>query len=396
MFEQLGESQKEIADMLSSQIGEGTFGRVNLFGGPRYSLRMTAAIEVARVLSCLGDRSAGCRCESCRRFDLLTASNLVIVSQRDHKRVIETAIDSFVRLRTDFSRRFLIRNVRIFLLQFHGSLASGSQTQAQGASYDQASAVDDLLLDLAAKGAEISEREAASIAKSLRSALKPLFGSAKRNTTITVNQVRALEEWITRTSAREEKRFVVIESLEQANASARNSLLKLFEEPPEGVWFTLVSEYPGRIMQTILSRVRRYSFPALGTAAVQSLLEPFFLGDHCYRNLEQFFLAGGGLDLEQTKQQVSLLVDAAVSHAYLPHETLCTLLSQVDKSDGHEYFLKEVLASIERKFIEGSVPYTKAKALEALVSSAFSDARQFNQNKKLMLEALYYSMMETQ
>lgn len=396
MFESLYESQREIAAQLAGQIGGGTFGQVNLFGGNRYSLRMTAALETARILSCEGDKSDRCRCESCRKFDLLTTANLVIVSQRDHNRVIETALNSFIRLRNDFSRRFLIRNTRIFLLQYHGSLMSGTQTQAQSANFDNASMVNDLLVDLSALKTDITEKEAKAIAQALRSALKPLFLSAKRNTTITVNQVRALEEWINETSARSQKRFVIIESLEQANASARNALLKMLEEPPADVYFTLVSEYPGRIMQTILSRVRKYSFPPLKGKAVQALLAPFFLGNQEYDGLEQFFLQGGGLDLAEAEQQVSLVTGSLVNHTYLGTEAFNALLAKVDENDSYEYLLKGILTSVEQKFIEGAVSYDRAHFLEALVSASVSNAQRFNQNKKLMFEALYYSMMEKQ
>jgi DNA polymerase-3 subunit gamma/tau len=211
-----------------------------------------------------------------------------------------------------------------------------------------------------------------------------------------VNQVRALEEWINETSARSEKRFIIIESLEQANASARNSLLKMLEEPPVDVYFTLISEYPGRIMQTILSRVRRYSFAPLKDKTVQALLAPFFLGDQKYSDLEQFFLQGGGLDLASAKEQVSLVTDSLASNTYLSGEAFNALLAKVDENDSYEYLLKGILTSFEQRFIEGTVSFDRAHSLEALVSNSLSNAQRFNQNKKLMFEALYYSMMELQ
>ncbi|WP_320130770.1 hypothetical protein [uncultured Sphaerochaeta sp.] len=394
MFEELSASQPEIAEQLSTQLETGTFGQVNLFGGERYSLRMTAALDAARFLSCTGDKSEQCRCDSCKKFELLTVPNLVIISQRDHKRVIETALNSFLKLKNDFSRRFLIRNIRIFLLQYHGSLMVGPQTQSQSSNFDNASSVSDLLMDLSAVKTEIGEKEAKAIVQAFRAALKPLFLSAKRNTTITVNQVRALEEWINETSARSQKRFIFIESLEQTNASARNSLLKMLEEPPADVYFTLISEYPGRIMQTILSRVRRYSFPPLKAQAVDTLLAPFFLGNQKFDGLEQFFLQGGGLDLEGTRNQVSLVTDSLERSVYLRPDQFNDLLANVDENDSYEYLLKGILSSVEQMFIEGKISFERARSIDLLVSSSVSNAERLNQNKKLMFESLYYSMME--
>jgi DNA polymerase-3 subunit gamma/tau len=45
MFELLEPFQKSLAVQMRNQIQEGTFSQVNLFGGPRYSLRMSFALE---------------------------------------------------------------------------------------------------------------------------------------------------------------------------------------------------------------------------------------------------------------------------------------------------------------------------------------------------------------
>ena len=44
------------------------------------------------------------------------------------------------------------------------------------------------------------------------------------------------------------------------NESCRNALLKILEEPPEDVFFILTTARRGAVMQTILSRVRTYTF----------------------------------------------------------------------------------------------------------------------------------------
>lgn len=394
MFEELSKSQPDIAAQLSRQIESNTFTQVNLFGGSRYSLRMTSALESARVLSCKEEGLSSCRCASCRKFDLLTMPNLVIVSQRDHESVIETALASFVRLRSDFSRRFLIRTVRILLLQYHASLSGSSQSATQSANYDAASQVSDLLMELSEEKGEIAEKRAKALSQSLKASLKALLAASRKNTTISVNEVRALDEWINQTSMGEQKRFIIIESLEQTNASARNSLLKMLEEPPTDVYFFLISEYPNRIMQTILSRVRKYSFPPVREDRVNALLSPFFLGTERFATLESFFLQGGGLDLAKHDEVVQTLLDSIANHTYLSEERFSSLVDFVDEQGSYEYVLKTLLSFLGSSVAKGDITWQRASSLSDLISSSYSQATLFNQNKKLMLQALYLKLME--
>lgn len=394
MFDELAKSQKDIAAQLSYQIKGRTFTQVNLFGGSRYSLRMTSAIETARVLSCQQEGDQGCRCPSCRKFESLTMQNLIIVSHRDHQSVIETALSSFVRLRSDFSRRFLLRSVRILLLQYHASLMGNTQTATQSTNYESASNVSDLLMELSQKEGEITEKEAKSLAQSLKTALKSLLAASRKNTTISVNQVRSLEEWINRTSMGDQKTFIIIEGLEETNVSARNSLLKMLEEPPKDVYFFLVSEYPNRIMQTILSRVRKYSFPPLQEERVNALLSPFFLGSERFEDLESFFLQGGGLDLKGHAEIVGTLLSSIISRTYLKEDQFNTLLAFVDEQGSYEYVLKRLLSSLGEMLAKGELSWQRAQAISSLVSESYSTANLYNQNKRLMFEALYLKLME--
>ncbi len=394
MFDELAKSQKDMAEQLSNQIRGGTFTQVNLFGGSRYSLRMTSAIEAARVLSCKEEGEQACRCASCRKFEALTMQNLVIVSHRDHQSVIETALSSFLRLRTDFSRNFLLRSVRILLLQYHASLLGNTQSPSQSNNYESASNVSDLLMELSQKDGEIAEREAKSLVQSLKTALKPLLAASRKNTTISVNQVRSLEEWVNRTTMGDQKTFIILEGLEQTNASARNSLLKLLEEPPSDTYFFLISEYPNRIMQTILSRVRKYSFPPLQESGVNALLTPFFLGSERFESLESFFLQGGGLNLARHAEIVDMLLNSLSNHTYLKEEQFNALLSFIDEQGSYEYVLKRLLSSLGVLLVSGGITWQRAKALSDLVSESYSTATLYNQNKRLMFEALYLKLME--
>ena len=90
---------------------------------------------------------------------------------------------------------------------------------------------------------------------------------------IKVEQVRLLGELFAMTPALSPWRAVVIDSVDDLEASAANALLKMLEEPPPNCLFLLVSHVPGRLLPTIRSRCRRLEFQPLDDDAMTSVLE---------------------------------------------------------------------------------------------------------------------------
>lgn len=96
-------------------------------------------------------------------------------------------------------------------------------------------------------------------------------GNLARN--ISVDQVRDLGELFAMTPALSPWRAVVVDSVDDMEASAANALLKMLEEPPANSLFLLVSHVPGRLLPTIRSRCRRLDFAPLEDDAMTSVLE---------------------------------------------------------------------------------------------------------------------------
>ncbi len=98
--------------------------------------------------------------------------------------------------------------------------------------------------------------------------------------TIAIDRVRALTDFVQLTSHRQHAKVAVIAPAERMNAAAANALLKTLEEPPAGTYLILVSDQPGRLWPTILSRCRRLAAPvpgpdeARGWLAAQGVLDP--------------------------------------------------------------------------------------------------------------------------
>jgi DNA polymerase-3 subunit delta' len=96
-------------------------------------------------------------------------------------------------------------------------------------------------------------------------------GNLNRN--ISVDQVRELGEFMGLTAALSPWRVVVVDSVDDLEASGANALLKILEEPPANTLFFLVSHAPGRLLPTVRSRCRRLDFHPLDDDAMASILK---------------------------------------------------------------------------------------------------------------------------
>lgn len=89
---------------------------------------------------------------------------------------------------------------------------------------------------------------------------------------ISVDQVRALADFIGMSAHQGGGRVVVIHPAESMNANAENALLKNLEEPPQGLLFILISHKPQQLLPTILSRCLSFALTVPDTASAERWL----------------------------------------------------------------------------------------------------------------------------
>ena len=94
----------------------------------------------------------------------------------------------------------------------------------------------------------------------------------KMKTDIAVEDVREVGGFMRRTAGEGGWRVVIIDGVEQMNASGHNALLKILEEPPEQALLLLVTETPGGLLPTIRSRCRKLLLSPLAEDAVAGWL----------------------------------------------------------------------------------------------------------------------------
>jgi len=213
--------QKEIKESLIRTACEGRISHAQLLYGPEGSGKLALAIAYAQFVSCTDrqpDDSCG-KCSSCIKYARLVHPDLHFVfpataasAAKTDETPVEKALEKW--------REIVLENP--FFDQYQW--------------YDR--------IGIENKQGMIGVKESAEIIRKLN--LKPYESDYK-----------ILIMWLP----------------ERMNPTAANKLLKMVEEPPPGTVFLLVSELPGEVLPTILSRTQLVKVPRLKDEDVRSALK---------------------------------------------------------------------------------------------------------------------------
>jgi len=135
----------------------------------------------------------------------------------------------------------------------------------------------------------------------------PVSKKIKKKTQISVAQIRELSGFLSLTSHRSSGlRIVLIHPAEALNLASANALLKMLEEPAEGVVFILVSHQLQRLLPTIISRCQKISMPIPNES--QALA---WLGEQGIQNAKQqlAYLEGSPIKVFNEQLQFTLLTE---------------------------------------------------------------------------------------
>ena len=71
---------------------------------------------------------------------------------------------------------------------------------------------------------------------------------------IDISQIRQMINYTNKSSFNEKPRFILIDNIENLNLSSSNALLKVMEEPNNGIFFILIHNIEKKILATLKSR----------------------------------------------------------------------------------------------------------------------------------------------
>jgi len=100
-----------------------------------------------------------------------------------------------------------------------------------------------------------------------------------RANNIKINSIRSIKRFLSLEYEDVAYRFIIISSAHLMNEAAQNALLKNLEEPPKGVIFILITPFPERLRETILSRCWKVNFDPLSNEELIKVLSNNFYVD---------------------------------------------------------------------------------------------------------------------
>jgi DNA polymerase-3 subunit gamma/tau len=252
---------QNVTARISGDISASSLAQAMLFSGPPYSGKGTAALELARALSCENPKETApwnCGCPGCIRHRSLVSPDLLLLGRRRFYPEIAASQAAFLREGGTGTRMLFIRSLRKLLIRFSPIVWEDDPKLGKIKAY-----IGDLEEELAEFEAGAEQADPGP------SALEKLCGSlaakaAKLETEgagelIPIARIRRAAYW-SRLAPLGKHKCVIIENAEHMQEGAKNSLLKILEEPPPRVSIILTSSQPKGLLPTMLSRLRPYRF----------------------------------------------------------------------------------------------------------------------------------------
>ncbi len=351
-----------------SGFESGKLSRSLLFAGPRMSGRLTTALELALHIDNRDESAA-----------LLDCTNIVYIPQRNLFVSVSSAYNLLKEKTSIKMRNHFVREIRKVLLQYHPALQEQGTDQKKDRLFDKAASIQEKLFDLIAAPEE-DKKKLLSISEDIMEDVlsKDFLTKGRKKGGLMVDDVRLIQNYLRSAG---ERRFVIVENIEQAQDASKNALLKILEEPPENGYFFLISDNPQRILPTILSRVVKFTFPSPSKESLNAFLKEEFYCQREYDDLDEFFFR----QAVEEKERETLEKYASDFHQMLfglqkrDPDTLNSLFSFLEKSGGEEYFKKLVIKHLKSDMQTSRWPYHTVARMMSLMDDASESIGIFNQ-----------------
>jgi DNA polymerase-3 subunit gamma/tau len=274
-----------VIDQLKTDILSRRLAPSMLFFGPEASGKGSTAMELARVLSCENDNvpsmegaAWNCTCIACTRHRALLHPDLAMIGPRAFAAEIAASRAAFLRDPASLPGRLLfIRSMRKLMARFAPSVWEYESKSGKISPLPLLQSLEEEINDFEMLTADQSIDKHDTLVKHIDSLVKNAFKLEDdcMSETIPIAQVRKAAYW-SRLKKKKKRKTLIIENADRMKDEARNSLLKLLEEPPESISIILTARRRESMLPTILSRLRPYRFLARSAAEEREIIRRIF------------------------------------------------------------------------------------------------------------------------
>ncbi|MBR5401315.1 MAG: DNA polymerase III [Treponema sp.] len=382
---------QDAAKSIIADIKKNNFPGAVLFAGNTGTGKLTAALEVARALSCNGDDKPHwlCECPSCLRHKALNCSNILLMGPRDCSLEISAAKDSFIKSYRDNDshlkacRYLFLRSIRKLTLRFSGILWEGEANLSKVSP----------LMEKINENLEIIDfpRELPPFDETVKICAELEADSLKLESdflydSIPVNQVRNMEKWAC-IRADEGKKTVIIENADSMQVSVRNALLKILEEPPVDCVFILLTAHRSAIMETILSRVRTYNFKDRPLQVQQDVIRRVFHNEYFNGQINEYLLTFLPVPADKVRAKAKEFFTSVI-HAKIPDcDAVVKDCANFEPRVELKIFLNGILEAV-RPAMMSMAGAQACTELNQTLRQCYENVTLYNQTVKAALECL--------
>jgi DNA polymerase-3 subunit gamma/tau len=404
-----------------------------LFAGPPASGKLTAALELARALSCSRPRVGSapsvraawnCPCPACSRHRSLIHPDLALLGPRSFPEEIPAALELLGRAPGPAAAYFFSRAARKLARRFDAMLYEGEESRLAKASpllRELEEDLDAIAPERASQGTlAAGAAEAAAKAVAACARLEAFVPEAPP-----VFMIRNIEFWA-RLAPIGPRKTIIIENADRMMEASRNALLKVLEEPPDSVRFVLHSSRRSALMTTILSRARTYYFQPRQAAATALVVERIFRSAEPSPSVESFLAARRPFPPSEARESAAAFLGAAFAArsdlASLPppmgslarearsaglsrSAALAAVLEATrdfgQKDDKFASSFRHFLAALSAVLGDllsdeglGAEAVDLIERAAALIRSASSDFESLNRSPSLLAESLMYALSD--
>lgn len=383
MFENL--YYQEAGKQLISDYEKGILPGAILFSGGEYTGKLTAALELSRLLLCKGERKGAfdCACSSCTRLRKLLSPNLLLMGSKNCSLEISAAQSTFVRSVAEGAsyakqaqNNFVVA-VRKLTMRFNEMLIA----------HDTNASKINALTSSIGDGLDEIEIGALPELKKLEKTVDSIVKDCIKleNTflydSLPIAHVRAVEEWASLTS--DGYKIVIMENADSMQESVRNALLKTLEEPPSKTIFILTTTRKGAILPTILSRVRPYTFvPRSKDKEIEIVQRVFHTSAE---SLALFFQGFLPVKHDVIVENSRNFLKSIVSNNFTQSSAICKNCGGFEPRVLLKYFFNEV-STLLRPLMKTSVGTSALSEAQKAMQEAYQNITVYNQSPEAVLD----------
>lgn len=380
---------QDAAKSIIADIKNKNFPGAVLFAGNNATGKLTAALEVARVLSCTSPDHWKCECPSCLRHKALNCSNLLLMGPRDCSLEISAAKESFIKSYRDNDshlkavRYLFLRSVRKLTLRFSGILLEGDNSLSK---------IGPVIMQINENLEELDfPRELPPFDQTVKLCTEIEAAALKLETdflydSLPINQVRNMENWAC-IKADEGKKTIIIENADRMQTNVRNALLKILEEPPADCVFILLTTRRNAIMPTILSRVRTYTFKDRSLEYQQEVIKRVFHNDYFNGEINEYMLSYLPVPATKIREQSKMFFEGIVKGNLPDCSAVVKACNSFEPRVELKIFLNGIAECI-RPIMNTQAGCEASSQVMKLLRECWDNVTMFNQSVNASLEIL--------